>query len=310
MTNEIEIAITNATGALLSPWLSDEVAQLAGQQLPDAAGGRHGWLLRGDAKLVQMRWAVEAVTGPELNHMSLPEARLTVFRRAYELVGEEFSHVNIRQRQATARKLQEIALALWRMRNSSERTPIARSNRYALIVSFKGSQPYCWICGVRFSSPAIDAFVDARKFQGTLQPFVDFTYPRGRNKSDLAITVDHLLPVSAGGDNDLDNLRLSCSWCNISKSDALDIYRPSSYRGEYTHPYLGEFRLPSYGWIARLLAMANGCSRCGSGQEEGPLVVAATSGVRQLNPAYLRTYCDSCDPWREWRMVTARSLPC
>jgi hypothetical protein len=242
--------------------------------------------------------------------MGMPptKARLLVLQRALSLVDAEFGHINQAERASTARILQQIALSLWRARDAASRVPISRRDRYALIVSFSDSRPFCWICGTRFTPPAIEAFVEESKFSTETQLFVDFTYPRGRNKGDTALTVDHVLPVSAGGTSELENLRLCCAWCNTAKSDNLDIYRSGQYRHVYDHPTLGSFRLPNYSWVSRLLAMTNGCSDCGRTQQDGPLVVASSPAVRQLNPVYLRTYCADHDPWREDRIVPARAL--
>jgi hypothetical protein len=285
------------------------MVSFSGQQLPDATAGRHGWILRADAKLVQIRWAIEAITSPELTSMPPAKARLLMYRRALTLIDAEFGPINKKERESTARKLQEIALSLWRARHSASRAPISSADRLALIASFEKGQPYCWICGVRFNYSAMEAFIGGKRFLSTSQLFVDFAYPRGRNKSDLTVTVDHVLPVAAGGTNDLDNLRLCCSWCNTAKSDALDVYRSAQYRGSYEHPTLGMFMLPSYSWVSRLLALVGACSDCGRNQADGPLVIAASSAVRQLNPAFLRIYCLDHDPWADERIVPAKGLP-
>lgn len=41
----------------------------------------------------------------------------------------------------------------------------------------------------------------------------------GRSAPDVVLHVDHVIPVSRGGGDDLDNLRTACSACNIGKSD-------------------------------------------------------------------------------------------
>jgi hypothetical protein len=249
---------------------------------------------------------MEAIAGPELRELSPAEGRLTVFKRAYELVDDEFGQVSKSEKIKIAEALQRIALLLWRLQDGKGRDPLPKTVRYSLAMS---GTLYCWICGVRFSPLAVRAFIEGRKLQGRAHLLVDFIYPRGRNKADLSITVDHIRPVAAGGTNDPDNLRLCCSWCNTIKSDSLDIYRYTGYRGEYSHSTLGDFALPNLGWVVRLLAVSNGCFVCGLDQSKRPMVVAAGGAVRKLNPAYLRTYCEDCDPWKDDRMVPVSSLP-
>lgn len=48
---------------------------------------------------------------------------------------------------------------------------------------------------------------------------VDIAGPGGRANR---LTIDHVIPVSAGGSNDLDNLRVCCKGCNTDKGNALD----------------------------------------------------------------------------------------
>jgi hypothetical protein len=36
---------------------------------------------------------------------------------------------------------------------------------------------------------------------------------------EFATCIDHIIPVSYGGGNDIENLVLSCSWCNLLASD-------------------------------------------------------------------------------------------
>lgn len=42
-----------------------------------------------------------------------------------------------------------------------------------------------------------------------------------RDLLDAEITLDHVVPTSKGGRNNLDNLRIACSDCNNAKGDEL-----------------------------------------------------------------------------------------
>ena len=50
----------------------------------------------------------------------------------------------------------------------------------------------------------------------------------GRSSPDIVLEIDHILPVSMGGTNDISNLVTVCSQCNNGKSD-------DSYKKEYKH---------------------------------------------------------------------------
>ncbi len=44
--------------------------------------------------------------------------------------------------------------------------------------------------------------------------------PSGVPNRNARLTVDHVLPISRGGTNDLDNLVLACQPCNVSKGNS------------------------------------------------------------------------------------------
>ena len=43
-----------------------------------------------------------------------------------------------------------------------------------------------------------------------------------------ALTVDHIVPVAKGGDNDIDNLQTLCVECNVQKGSEIVDYRSAS----------------------------------------------------------------------------------
>ena len=50
----------------------------------------------------------------------------------------------------------------------------------------------------------------------------------GRNPPEVMLHVDHIIPVVKGGTDDMENLRTSCSQCNLGKgvSDAIKVSNP------------------------------------------------------------------------------------
>ena len=52
-------------------------------------------------------------------------------------------------------------------------------------------------------------------------------------RTDVALTVDHVVPVSKGGSSNIDNLQPLCLACNSSKNDKIIDYRPGIEFGRW-----------------------------------------------------------------------------
>jgi 5-methylcytosine-specific restriction endonuclease McrA len=52
-------------------------------------------------------------------------------------------------------------------------------------------------------------------------------------RSDVALTVDHVVPVSKGGTSNIDNLQPLCLSCNSKKQDKIIDYRPGKGLGRW-----------------------------------------------------------------------------
>ncbi|MBF5067143.1 HNH endonuclease, partial [Salmonella enterica subsp. enterica serovar Istanbul] len=82
---------------------------------------------------------------------------------------------------------------------------------------------------------------------------------------DLKIEVEHKLPFSKGGGDidDLNNIALSCGWCNRYKSNLISIYDVGRNLKNYKNSNFIGFSIPEPYWVIRKMALANRCSHPG-----------------------------------------------
>lgn len=63
-----------------------------------------------------------------------------------------------------------------------------------------------------------------------LKELYDFTCPKCyRKEPDIILTQDHIIPISKGGNNFIENIQPLCRGCNASKSDNFIIYERMVY---------------------------------------------------------------------------------
>jgi hypothetical protein len=88
-------------------------------------------------------------------------------------------------------------------------------------------------------------------------------------------TIDHFVPRSRGGSNDLRNLRLACIECNHRKADGVVADRPAPRRA-VTYPFLRRHNTPLTKDDWKQVASAHGavCLLCGQNVQrpEGTLI--------------------------------------
>jgi 5-methylcytosine-specific restriction endonuclease McrA len=89
---------------------------------------------------------------------------------------------------------------------------------------------YCGFCGARTQVPGQRRPLSEKRRFDTLKRDGFRCVYCGRSGEEAVLHIDHLIPISAGGSDELDNLVTSCEACNQGKSSALirGVYREDS----------------------------------------------------------------------------------
>lgn len=170
------------------------------------------------------------------------------------------------------------------------------------------TKPKCWICRRPFIDKAISNFTSKGK-KHQLHPLssVDFMFPRGVNSQDLRIEIEHVIPFSkkAKSPDNIENLALSCGWCNNAKSNHMSIYTTNRNGKYYKHPSLGLRSIPNRYWIVKLFMLQSKCEDCGTEPtiqgNELRITLKNPKGVANINN--LKAVCGNCDDIKGHRKV-------
>lgn len=71
-----------------------------------------------------------------------------------------------------------------------------------------------------------DGTITAQEWQGLKEKFVHTCLKCGRREPEIQLTLDHVIPLSKGGTNSIDNVQPLCRSCNCSKGTKHIDYRP------------------------------------------------------------------------------------
>jgi 5-methylcytosine-specific restriction endonuclease McrA len=295
--------IDRALGDLSGGWEAIFLAELAALAVPDGLLGRKKSLLRADIGELWAKWFVESLADPR-RYITAEVTYPKLFADVLRAVNERFQTHTPTEKQALASSasglLQRIIES---MATASRRRAISRESK-SFLIEVAGSQPRCWICGSHFDSIAIDNFVYADRKPLQMPLFVDVLRPRGLSKQDLAIQVDHLIPVALGGGDD-DNLALACGWCNRHKSARRSIYDVEGRPKRAGSNVLGLTSLPQPFWTVRHIATTRRCEHpegCDRTTDNASLTVAPVNVLGALNPMNIRVTCSEHDSMRSIRL--------
>ncbi len=304
MTFGLLEALKSSQALIESPWDEGGLKQLATRALELPA--RSAWLINADAKLTWLRWMAEGFIPANAPDTDVLRQKATILQHVSERIRVLYPLLSTPERRQLTRLCTQIALSV--QPSSSKRSQQPKKIRQALLDS-AGSRPRCYLCGARFSKSAIGSFM------GSIAPIrqnrlvIDFVFPRGLKSRDERIVIEHVRPISLGGsDNDINNLRLACDFCNSIKSDALTLFAKGQYGPLVQHPILGAVHPPNPYWVVRLLAVDGNCSECGRTAVETQLVAGVRTPLKFMNPVNLEVFCELHDPLESVRWIERRFL--
>ncbi|MFF4926856.1 HNH endonuclease [Kitasatospora sp. NPDC001261] len=310
-THEIQHFYKVLADAFPTRWTEDGLRRIAQLNAPSGILGKNEWLLRADYAMTVGRWFLEGIIDvrrhargtSNIGHV-FKEVRTSLTSLCRDSPADEIDGA------AT-----ELASLAWRevvALRGAGRERITRSMKVAVWLS-NGPDQRCYLCGYSFSIHARDLLLGRTRANLAPLSMVDFTRPRGANWRHLRIELDHEIPVAEGGVTDESNLRLTCGWCNVTKSSLWSFYDAKAWiAGEMNHPTLGFVSIPQPLWMLRIVAARGRCEAaagCTARLENSELFVAPHNPTGSMTPTNLLVVCASHDPWAAHRLVSPALLP-
>lgn len=268
-------------------WSLDGLQKLSSQVVPPSILGKMPELLQGDINKQWAQWFLRGICN--IQHAQqcgwkYPQVNLHV-RKWLE---KEFGGNSINSEELINLISRAIFNELQKLKNKGERRSIPFEVKQELIDICDG-KPFCWICGYKFRNEAISNFLDSTHYNVPLPKWIDIFKPIGLTARDIKIEIDHIVPISAGGETETDNLRISCGWCNCHKSAHSSLYDVS---GSALHGKLKgkHISLPQPFWVIRLLSVIGSTLPGGNDSvstSEKELTIIPQNSLGQMTPANL-----------------------
>ena len=304
--NEVRTFVEYSTKALSQGWESAAMIPVSGLHPSGAILGTRESLLRADAHTLWFRWFLDSILDPErfvVDYPGYPFLVAEVFPRVTSM----FPSVPLDERNALASIITRAVEDEIVRRRNAKRIPISRVTRLDLW-DRSGPNQRCWVCGYQFENIAADEFLSLPSAGSVRQlpMFVDLGKPRGLSLRDYKVEVDHVQPVSEGGQSG-DNLRLACGWCNSHKSNLISLYDVAGGCRLIKHPRAGKIAVPQPFWVVRILGLRQRCEwhgGCERTVKNSELTVAPRNLSGAMNPINLFAVCNEHDPIRDERLVS------
>lgn len=296
--------------ALKNIWSNEVAKEVCGKKVPDGIFHENQSILQADATTLWLRWFVESVCSPTNYIEDFSKNEVHIYQDALRNINSAFSSSPKPYREELASLISKRIYSDVKLERAIGRTFATKEQRLRLVAS--SSEPRCWICGYKFTEEALDQFTGKKGRNPIVLPqLVDIFRPRGIHKNDLRIDVEHIVPVSQGGQGD-ENLALACGWCNRYKSSRTSIYDVTSkpYRVKFKLGENTRFELPNPFWIVRMSATHQKCQHndgCEKSVKNSELFISPVNSIGSPNPTNLKVFCSSHDPLAFERSVSRES---
>jgi hypothetical protein len=291
-------------------WDIVSLSQIANQRIPDFIMNNRGSLLRADIHIQWTKWFIESICNPE-NIINYDREYAYIVNIVQNRVSSLFANITELERQEITRYLSRLVEQEAERRKPRDRPYIDVDTR-KLLWDLAGREPRCWICGYKFTKWAENKFLGYPNHkEPPLNEFIDYITLHGLKHRDLCIEIDHALPFSKGGQENEENLKLSCGWCNTHKKNYLSIYDIAPKIRTIKHPKFGKQDIPHPFWIVRLLSVRRSCEYeggCSNSTNNNQLTVAPRYYEGAINPANLRVTCREHDELGSNRLVSRKVL--
>jgi hypothetical protein len=288
-------------------WDTDEVRRLSQLVVPERIlGDRRKSILRSDIRILWATWFIESLVDPR-RYVPNEKTYTHLLYDALCQIQHTFSHLTKAESMELAT---EISAEVWErvsgLRLNAERAQIARDMRFDLLAE-AGESPRCWMCGHLFSNDAVKAFEEGKQPNWGVYEFLDVYKPMGLRAVDFSIQVDHVDAWSHGGKHEIENLRLSCAWCNRNKSSYRSIYDVSGMAIIARPNRYNIFSLPQHFWTVRTITSVRRCEHpdgCDKNVSNSELSVEPINTAGVATPPNLRVVC-----WDHHFLKGKRLLP-
>lgn len=306
MEYEEILAFLDATADKLeSSWDVDILGNIANQRVPDIITSDRGILLRADIHLLWTRWFINSICDSE-QFLNSSQGYPHIFKVVQNITPSIFNRFTESELQKITKYIARLIDKEVQQKKERKRISLDQDTK-KLLWDINENDPRCWMCGYKFSNWAKNKFLGYSNYgEVPLPRFVDYITLHGVKPRDICIEVDHAIPFSKGGTEDIDNLRLSCGWCNCHKSDRLSIYDVEIKPRILEHPKLGKQSIPHPFWVVRLLSVRQCCEytgNCNKTVNQNKLNIISKHPQGAMNPANLKVICEEHDSLGSVRFI-------